>query len=54
MVRRAPEYGVQSNGVEINYDAVQARMNTIRDNSGMVSWISSAENVSLIEEWGRF
>ena len=42
------------NGVEINYDAVQARMNTIRDNSGMVSWISSAENVSLIEEWGRF
>ena len=29
-------------------------MNTIRDNTGMVSWTSSAEDVSLIKEWGRF
>ena len=54
MVRRAPEYGVQPNGVEIDFDTVRARMNAIRDNTAMVSWISSAENVSLIEEWGRF
>ena len=54
MVRRAPEYGVQPNGVEIDFEAVRARMNAIRDNSGMVSWISSAENVSLFEDWGRF
>ena len=54
MVRRAPEYGVQPNGVEIDFDTVRARMNGIRDNSEMVSWITSAENVSLIEEWGRF
>ena len=54
MVRRAPEYGVEPNGIEINFEAVRARMNAIRDNSGMVSWISSAEGVSLIEEWGRF
>ena len=54
MVRRAPEYGVQPNGVEIDYDVVRARMNAIRDNTGMVSWISSAESVSLIREWGRF
>ena len=29
-------------------------MNAIRDNTGMVSWISSLENVSLFEEWGQF
>ena len=54
MVRRAPEYGVQPNGIEIDFEAVRARMNGIRDNAGMVSWISSAESVSLFEDWGRF
>ena len=54
MMRRAPEYGVNPTGVEINFDVVRARMNAIRDNTGMVSWISSAESVSLIEEWGSF
>jgi pyruvate/2-oxoglutarate dehydrogenase complex dihydrolipoamide dehydrogenase (E3) component len=54
VVRRAPEYGVQPNGVEIDFDTVRARMNGIRDNTGLVSWITSADNVSLIEEWGRF
>ena len=53
-VRRAPEYGVQPNGIEIDFEAVRARMNRIRDNAGMVSWISSAESVSLFEDWGRF
>ena len=54
MVRRAPEYGVQPNGVEIDFEAVRARMNAIRDNTGMVSRISSAESVSFFEDWGRF
>jgi len=54
MVRRAPEYGVKPNGVEIDFEAVRARMNVIRDNSGMVSWIRSAENVTFFEDWGRF
>ena len=54
MARRAAEYGVVTNGVEIDYAAVRARMNQIRDNSGMVSWISSAESVSLFRAWGRF
>jgi pyruvate/2-oxoglutarate dehydrogenase complex dihydrolipoamide dehydrogenase (E3) component len=54
MMRRGPEYGIHANGVEIDFDAVRARMNAIRDNSGMVSWISSAENVALFEDWGRF
>ena len=54
MVRRAPEYGVKPNGVEIDFEAVRALMNVIRDNSGMVSWIRSAENVTFFEDWGRF
>ena len=54
MVRRAPEYGIHPTGLEIEYGAVRARMNAIRDNAGMVSWISSAENVTLFEEWAQF
>ena len=54
MMRRAPEYGIHPNGVEIDFEAVRARMNAVRDNSGMASWISSAETVSLFEDWGRF
>jgi pyruvate/2-oxoglutarate dehydrogenase complex dihydrolipoamide dehydrogenase (E3) component len=54
VVRRAPEYGIQPNGVEIDFEAVRARMNVIRDNSGMVSWIRSAKNVTFFEDWGRF
>ena len=54
VIRRAPEYGVHPNGVEVDFAAVRARMNAIRDNTGMVSWISSAESVSLFEDWGRF
>ena len=54
MMKRAPEYGVHPSGVEIDFEAVRARMNAIRDNSGMASWISSAESVTLFEDWGRF
>lgn len=54
MMRRAPEYGIQPNGWKIDYGAVRARMNAIRDNTGMVSWIRSAENVTFFEDWGRF
>jgi len=54
MMRRAPEYGVQPSGVEIDFKTVRTRMNAIRDNTGMTTWIRSAENVSLFEDWGRF
>jgi pyruvate/2-oxoglutarate dehydrogenase complex dihydrolipoamide dehydrogenase (E3) component len=54
LVRRAPEYGIRTSGFHVDFSGVRARMNTIRDNAGMVSWISSAENVSLFTEWGRF
>ena len=54
MVRRAPEYGIRTTGTEIEYGSVRARMNSIRDNTGMVSWISSAKNVKLFKEWGQF
>ena len=45
MVRRAPEYGVQPSGLEIDFTTVRARMNAIRDNTGMETWLSSAEIV---------
>ncbi|MCH7991710.1 MAG: mercuric reductase [Gemmatimonadetes bacterium] len=54
MMRRAPEYGIHPNGFEIDFEAVRARMNAIRDTTAMVSWISSEKSVTLFEEWGRF
>jgi pyruvate/2-oxoglutarate dehydrogenase complex dihydrolipoamide dehydrogenase (E3) component len=54
MVRRAPEYGVRPGGLEIDFSTVRARMNAIRDNTGMERWISSADNVTLFKAWARF
>ena len=54
MVRRAPQYGIHPNGLEVQFEAVRARMNAIRDNTGLASWISSARNVSLFQDWGQF
>ncbi len=54
MVRRAPEYGIVPHGFDIDFAAVRARMNTIRSNSGMDSWIDGADNITLFREWGRF
>jgi len=54
MMRRAPEYGIHPNGFEIDFEAVRARMNAIRDTTAMVSWISSEKSVTLFEDWGRF
>ena len=54
MMKRAPEYGIHPSGVVIDFEAVRARMNAVRDTTGIVSWISSAESVTLFEDWGRF
>lgn len=54
MVRRAPEYGIHPHGFEIDFAAVRARMNAIRSNSGMDSWIAGTDNITLFREWGRF
>ena len=54
LVRRAPEYGIRPSGVELEYETVRSRMNAVRDNTGLVSWIASAKNVKLFKGWGQF
>jgi len=53
-IRRSSDFGIRTAGVEVDYEAVRARMNTIRDTSGMDRWIATAENITLFREWGEF
>jgi pyruvate/2-oxoglutarate dehydrogenase complex dihydrolipoamide dehydrogenase (E3) component len=54
MVSRASEYGIEAGAFSVDFAAVRARMNEIRDNSGMESWIRGTENITFFQEWGRF
>jgi pyruvate/2-oxoglutarate dehydrogenase complex dihydrolipoamide dehydrogenase (E3) component len=54
MVSRAGDYGVQVTGSQVDFAQVMARMNEIRDNSGMVSWLESLEHVTLLREFASF
>lgn len=54
MIRRAPEFGIRPRGLEIDFATVRARMNGIRDNSGIVSWLEGADKVALIRGWATF
>lgn len=53
-VRRASEYGIQTSAIGVDFAAVRARMNGIRDNRGMVSWIEGMKDVTLIRGWAEF
>ena len=56
LARRALEYGVVTGNVQIDFAKVMARMNKIRNtsSSGMESWLSSLEHVSLFRGWAQF
>lgn len=54
MVSRAGDYGVQVTGSQVDFAQVMARMNEIRDNSGMVSWLESLEHVTLLRDYASF
>ena len=56
MMRRGPEYGIHSGGIEINFKEVMGRMDAVRSKSrgGLEGWITSAEGVTLHRGWGQF
>lgn len=54
MVSRAEDYGVQVTGSRVDFAQVMARMNEIRDNSGMVSWLKSLDHVTLLRDYASF
>jgi pyruvate/2-oxoglutarate dehydrogenase complex dihydrolipoamide dehydrogenase (E3) component len=54
--RRGDEFGFRCGPIEVDYPRIRARMNTMRERSsrGLVRWMESSENVTLIREWGSF
>lgn len=54
--RQGDQYGFSAGKIEVDYDRVRGRMNAVRNesNEGLENWMSDAENVTLIKEWGSF
>jgi len=54
--RRAGEYGVRTGPVTVDFAAVMARMNDMREASrnGLARWFETAPNVTFVRDWGRF
>ena len=55
-VRRAPEYGLHPGPLRVDFAAVMARMNEVREDSrtGLEGSITSQEQVTLFRHWARF
>lgn len=55
-VRRAPEYGLETGGLEVDFAAVMARMNGVRRESreGLERLIASHDEVTLLRGWASF
>ncbi len=54
--RQGDFYGFKTGPVTIDYQRVRARMNEVRNDAsdGLTNWMKSADNVTLIREWGVF
>ena len=54
--RRAGDYGVRVEGVEIDFAALMERMNAIRGDSreGLERWYESSEHITLVRGWAQF
>ena len=56
VIRRAPEYGIHAGECIVDFQAVMARMNEVRSQSGngLEKWITSQEQITLFREQGEF
>ncbi|PIQ60419.1 MAG: mercuric reductase [Bacteroidetes bacterium CG12_big_fil_rev_8_21_14_0_65_60_17] len=54
--RRGDEFGFRTSGLEVNYERIRERMNSIRNGStkGLTNWMESTDNVTLFRGWGHF
>lgn len=54
--RSGDTYGFKTGKIEVDYSRIRQRMNSIRNGSseGLKNWMNSADNVTLINEWGAF
>ncbi len=54
MARRGPDFGVEIAEYSINFETVRARMNSMRDNSGMEEWLRTMQGIDLYPEYAHF
>jgi len=54
MARRGPEFGIETGAITINYETILARMNAMRDNSGMEQWLRPMDGVDFYGEYANF
>ena len=56
MARRGAEYGIGTGEVEVDFAAVMARMNKLRNGSreGLTNYLESSPNITLLRGWATF
>ena len=54
MARRGPDFGVEIAEYSINFETVRARMNAMRDNSGMEKWLRTMDGVDFYADYAHF
>ncbi len=54
MARRGPDFGIEIPEFSVNFEAVMARMNAMRDNSGMEQWLRTMDGVDFYGEYAHF
>jgi pyruvate/2-oxoglutarate dehydrogenase complex dihydrolipoamide dehydrogenase (E3) component len=56
MARRGPDFGVETGQIEINYQKVRERMNTIRENAsqGLEHWLRELDQVDVYPNYAAF
>ncbi len=54
MASRSSDFGVEIPDFSVDYTAVAARMNAIRDNSGMEQWLRTMDGVDFFADYASF
>lgn len=54
IAQRGPDFGVELPSYSINMETVMARMNAMRDNTGMEQWLQTMDGVDFFPEYAHF
>ncbi len=56
MARRGPDFGVLTKNIEIDFQKVMQRQNTIRSETsqGLKNWLENLQNVDVYHSYGEF
>ncbi len=54
MAERGPDFGIEIPEYSVNMGTVMARMNAMRDNTGMEQWLRTMDNADFYAEYAEF